>query len=104
MKIVSWNVAGYKAILQKGFKEYLAAEDPDIICLQETKISPKAAQTPAGYHGYFYESTSKAGYSGTAYLTITILTLILYPVFYLKWNPLMLLMGWGLQSMTMKVE
>eukprot|EP01097_Dermamoeba_algensis_P001345 TRINITY_DN1511_c0_g2_i1.p2 TRINITY_DN1511_c0_g2~~TRINITY_DN1511_c0_g2_i1.p2 ORF type:complete len:123 (-),score=47.62 TRINITY_DN1511_c0_g2_i1:703-1071(-) len=37
LKIISWNVAGLKACLKKGFKDYLQKENPDIMCLQETK-------------------------------------------------------------------
>ena len=37
MKLVSWNVNGLRAVLGKGFLDYVAQEQPDIICLQETK-------------------------------------------------------------------
>lgn len=40
IKIVSWNVAGLKAALGKGFRPYIQAEDADIVCLQETKLNP----------------------------------------------------------------
>ena len=39
MKLVSWNVNGLRAALGKGFLDYVAGEDPDVICLQETKQS-----------------------------------------------------------------
>ena len=39
MKIFSWNVNGIRAVLQKGFKDFLTTHSPDILCLQETKIS-----------------------------------------------------------------
>ncbi|WP_438873925.1 hypothetical protein, partial [Vibrio cholerae] len=38
LKISSWNVAGWKSILGKGFVEYVKDENPDIICIQETKV------------------------------------------------------------------
>ena len=71
MKLVSWNVNGLRACLGKGFLEYCAQEDADIICLQETKLQPEQAQFALdGYERYFY-SAEKKGYSGTAILTKT---------------------------------
>lgn len=73
LKIVSWNVAGMKSIIGKGFDSYLADEKPDIICLQETKIDGKnvAPSVAKGYsHRYFNVcKTPSAGYSGTAILS-----------------------------------
>ena len=40
MKLVSWNVNGLRSCLTKGFLEYVKNEDPDVICLQETKLQP----------------------------------------------------------------
>ena len=40
MKLVSWNVNGLRACLGKGFLDYVKEEDPDILCLQETKLQP----------------------------------------------------------------
>ena len=37
MKLISWNVNGLRAILKKGFVDFLEAEEPEIVCLQETK-------------------------------------------------------------------
>ncbi len=69
MKLVSWNVNGLRACLNKGFLDYVAQEDPDVICLQETKLQPEQAVFPLeGYHRYF-NSADKKGYSGTAILT-----------------------------------
>ena len=54
MKLVSWNVNGLRACLGKGFLEYCAQEDADIICLQETKLQPEQAQFALdGYERYF---------------------------------------------------
>ena len=39
MKLISWNVAGYRACLKKGFKEFFEKEDADIFCLQEVKAN-----------------------------------------------------------------
>ena len=41
MKLISWNVNGLRAVLKKGFLDFLAQEKPDIICLQETKVLPE---------------------------------------------------------------
>ena len=69
MKLVSWNVNGLRSALGKGFLDYVAAEDPDVICLQETKLQPEQAVFELeGYHRYFH-SADKKGYSGTAVLT-----------------------------------
>ena len=69
MKLVSWNVNGLRSCLTKGFLEYVKQEDPDIVCLQETKLQPEQAVFELeGYHRYFY-SAEKKGYSGTAVLT-----------------------------------
>ena len=69
LRILSWNVNGIRAAQRKGFLEWLAAESPDIMCLQETKIS--AEQLPddlthvEGYSAYFAHAERK-GYSGVA--------------------------------------
>ena len=69
MKLVSWNVNGLRSCLTKGFLEYVKQEDPDIVCLQETKLQPEQAVFDLeGYHRYFH-SADKKGYSGTAVLT-----------------------------------
>eukprot|EP01116_Phalansterium_solitarium_P017136 TRINITY_DN4140_c0_g3_i1.p1 TRINITY_DN4140_c0_g3~~TRINITY_DN4140_c0_g3_i1.p1 ORF type:complete len:445 (+),score=149.52 TRINITY_DN4140_c0_g3_i1:126-1337(+) len=68
IKIVSWNVAGWNAIIGKGFATYIKEESPDIICIQETKIAPseKLESYLPGYHGHFLAPTEKKGYSGVA--------------------------------------
>ncbi len=69
MKLISWNVNGLRAVLGKGFLDYVAQEDPDVVCLQETKLQPEQAVFDLpGYHRYF-NSADKKGYSGTAILT-----------------------------------
>ena len=69
MKLVSWNVNGLRSCLGKGFLDYVAREDPDVVCLQETKLQPEQAVFELeGYHRYF-NSADKKGYSGTAVLT-----------------------------------
>ncbi|MGI6724986.1 MAG: exodeoxyribonuclease III [Christensenellales bacterium] len=66
MKFVSWNVNGFRAVLQKGFDEAFIEQDADFFCLQETKMQPGQAQyDPPGYRDYWH-SAQKKGYSGTA--------------------------------------
>ncbi|MBQ3548381.1 MAG: exodeoxyribonuclease III [Oscillospiraceae bacterium] len=71
MRLISWNVNGLRAALGKGFLESMASLNPDVICLQETKMRPEQADfTLEGYHR-FWNSADKAGYSGTAIFTRT---------------------------------
>ncbi len=66
MKIISWNVNGFRAVLGKGFEDFFRASDADIFCIQETKMQPGQADfAPEGYYSYWY-SAEKKGYSGTA--------------------------------------
>ncbi len=66
MKIISWNVNGLRACITKGFFDFLNKENPDIICLQETKMQKEQADFKVeGYHEYWYSAVKK-GYSGTA--------------------------------------
>ena len=72
MKLVSWNVNGYRAILGKNFLEWFNEIDADIVGLQEVKAH-KEAVNPAqmeqeGYHCYWH-AARKPGYSGTAVWT-----------------------------------
>ena len=69
MRLVSWNVNGLRACLNKGFLDFCAFADADVICLQETKMRPEQADFDLpGYHR-FWNSADKAGYSGTAVFT-----------------------------------
>ena len=69
MKLITWNVNGLRACLGKGFSEFVRAEDPDVIALQETKMQRGQAEVPLeGYHEYWF-SAEKKGYSGTAVFT-----------------------------------
>ena len=70
MKLISWNVNGLRAVLKKNFLEFLDAEKPDILCLQETKCTPDQVEQlwPAKYTTY-WNSAEKKGYSGTAIFT-----------------------------------
>ncbi len=70
MKLISWNVNGLRAVLKKNFLEFLDAERPDILCLQETKCTPDDVEQlwPAQYTT-FWNCAEKKGYSGTAIFT-----------------------------------
>ena len=71
MKLISWNVNGFRAVLGKGFAEVFAQANADVFCLQETKMQPGQAEfSPEGYHQY-WNSAEKKGYSGTAVFTRT---------------------------------
>ena len=66
MKLISWNVNGFRACLNKGFGDFVDSVDADFFCLQETKMQEGQADfEPAGYFDYWY-SAEKKGYSGTA--------------------------------------
>jgi len=70
MKLYSWNVNGIRAVLSKGtLQRFIEQEQPDVLCLQETKAKPEQVDLDLpGYHVY-WNSADKAGYSGTALLT-----------------------------------
>ena len=70
MKLISWNVNGLRACVGKGFFEFVAAEQPDMLCLQETKLQPEQAPAVEGYWDY-WNSADKKGYSGTALFSRT---------------------------------
>ena len=69
MRFVSWNVNGLRSVLKKGFLDYLAREQPDLVCLQEIKATPE--QAPLELDGYraVWNPAEKKGYSGTLVLT-----------------------------------
>ena len=66
MKLISWNVNGLRACVQKGFLEYFQAVDADILCLQETKLQPGQITLDLPGYRQFWCSAEKKGYSGTA--------------------------------------
>jgi len=70
MKLISWNVNGIRAVLGKGFGDFVSAQDPDVLCLQETKARPEQVPYlwPADYK-VFWNSAKKPGYSGTCIAT-----------------------------------
>ena len=72
MRILSWNVNGIRAAYKKGILDWLKEEDPDILCIQETKAHPDQLsddlKKPGGYESYF-SSAEKKGYSGVVIYT-----------------------------------
>lgn len=71
MKMVSWNVNGFRACLKKGFTDFFNEIDADIFCIQETKMQEGQSDFyPEEYYQY-YNSAQKKGYSGTAVFTKT---------------------------------
>lgn len=75
MKIVSYNVNGIRAAINKGFIDWLTATDPDVICLQEIKALKEQLDLSlfeeAGYSYNYWYSAQKKGYSGVAILSKT---------------------------------
>ena len=66
MKLISWNVNGLRACVQKGFLDYFHAADADFFCIQESKLQEgQIALDLPGYHQY-WNYAEKKGYSGTA--------------------------------------
>jgi len=72
LRLLSWNVNGIRAVHKKGFLDWFKKENPDILCLQETKASEEQLvdelKNPPGYSSYF-SSAEKKGYSGVAVYT-----------------------------------
>lgn len=87
LKLLSWNVNGIRAAAKKGFIDWFEKENPDILCLQETKAweeqLDEALINVEGYHSYFAEA-SKKGYSGV--------------VTYSKEKPLSVKKGFGIEE------
>jgi exodeoxyribonuclease-3 len=72
VKIYSWNVNGIRAVIRKGdFQTFMAAHQPDILCLQETKAKEGQAEIDLADYREYWHSADKAGYSGTAIFTRT---------------------------------
>ena len=69
MKLISWNVNGFRAIVTKGFAEIFKELDADIFCIQETKL--QEGQVEIDFPGYeqYWNYAKRKGYSGTAVFT-----------------------------------
>lgn len=74
LKLMSWNVNGFRAVANKGFWDFLKNEAPDILCLQETKATPDQLtaiieEAKKEYTMYWAYPAARKGYSGTALFT-----------------------------------
>ena len=69
MKLVSWNVNGLRACMQKGFMNFLARTNADVYCLQETKLQPGQLELHLPGYRQYWSYAVKKGYSGTAIFT-----------------------------------
>lgn len=70
LKIYSWNVNGIRAVIKKGLLQpFIDKEQPDILCLQETKARPDQVEVDLPGYTEFWYSADKPGYSGTAIFT-----------------------------------
>jgi len=69
MKLISWNVNGIRACVQKGFLDFFKEVDADMFCIQESKVQGGQIELALeGYHQY-WNYAEKKGYSGTAIFT-----------------------------------
>ena len=69
MKIITFNVNGIRACIQKGLLDFIASEDADLVCIQETKAQPDQVQLDLPSYEQFWSSAEKKGYSGTLILS-----------------------------------
>ena len=92
IKILSWNVNGIRASLKKGFLKWLDRENPDILCIQETKANriqlEKSVTDHKAYHSFWHSASVKKGYSGVATFT--------------KEEPLFIETGFGIEKFDME--
>ena len=68
-KLVSWNVNGIRACINKGFLDFFNEVDADIFCLQEIKLSPDQLKLDLDGYQQYYNFAEKKGYSGSAVFT-----------------------------------
>lgn len=69
MKLISWNVNGLRAVLKKGFLDFVRKEKPDVLCLQEIKAAREDVTVELPGYEQFWNSAERKGYSGTAVFT-----------------------------------
>lgn len=66
MRLISWNVNGLRAAMQKGFADFFTSCGADAFCLQETKMQPDQMEVHFDGYEQYWNSALKKGYSGTA--------------------------------------
>lgn len=69
MKLISWNVNGIRACVQKGFLDFFHEADADIFCIQETKMQEGQLNLELERYHQYWNYAVKKGYSGTAVFT-----------------------------------
>ena len=69
MKLISWNVNGLRAAMNKGFEEFFDKINADMFCIQETKLQPEQIKIEKEGYKQYWNSAIKKGYSGTAVFT-----------------------------------
>ena len=69
MKLISWNVNGLSAAMNKGFEEFFDKINADMFCIQETKLQPEQIKIEKEGYKQYWNSAIKKGYSGTAIFT-----------------------------------
>jgi len=69
MKLISWNVNGIRAVLKKGFLDFVKEHNPDILCLQETKVPGEPIEMDLEEYHHYWNPAERKGYSGTAIFT-----------------------------------
>lgn len=69
MRLISWNVNGLRACIQKGFLDYFRSVDADFFCLQETKLQAGQLELDLPEYFQYWNYAQKKGYSGTAIFT-----------------------------------
>ena len=80
MNLISWNISGLRAVLKKGFIGFVKDENPDILCLQETKIDDSFHMNIPGYNYSYFNHAQKKGYSGTAIFSKTKPSSVIYGI------------------------
>ena len=69
MKLLSWNVNGLRAVVKKNFHDFLEKENPDILCVQETKLQEGQIDLELDDYKQYFHYAERKGYSGTAIFT-----------------------------------
>ncbi|HKI97896.1 MAG TPA: exodeoxyribonuclease III [bacterium] len=65
MKLISWNVNGIRAVLKKGFVDFVQEAQPDVLCLQEVRAQPEQVDLDLETYRQYWNAAEKKGYSGT---------------------------------------
>ena len=66
MKLISWNVNGLRACMNKGFMDFFNTIDADVFCIQESKMQKEQATFDFPNYEEYWNSAEKKGYSGVA--------------------------------------